>query len=146
MDGVDLAERNWTEQLMQLKDLTRKLGCLHGAQIDQLKLWLYLACEHVRDFEIHFDFNTRSVTYKITATDGTDPRPDMHDRLKKLDEAVKWLLGSSYEVAVRHGKKIIYQGRKGPIKAKKGVAPKLQRFLESRKGGGESSPSEPEEN
>ena len=107
------------DQLAVLQGLTRRTGVLHDAQVTQLRFWGFLAAEHISHFTIEYNFGDKTIKFLLTPKPSEPHRPDLQDRLYKLDEACKWLLGDQYRLTVQEGKSVLYRGKKGPLGDKK---------------------------
>lgn len=103
------------EQLMLLKATTERMGCLHDAQVYQLKRYPF-ALTHVQGAEVHVDIKNRKVEFLVT-TKGQGK--DNEQRCKYIDALVKTLLGDTWFTVIKTAKKTLYRGRR-----KKAYVPK----------------------
>jgi hypothetical protein len=104
-----MPDSNSVEQLMLLKDLTRRTGLIYEAQVLQLKYWPMLALTHAKSSEVRLNVEKRVCEFFARIDSKGKAPDDLADRLARLDEAVKWLLGDEWLVKVKLGKKIIYR-------------------------------------
>ncbi|NBT57436.1 hypothetical protein EBT16_01505 [bacterium] len=86
------------EQLMLLRDLTKRTGVLHEIQVTNLKLWPMIAFTHAQTSEFTWDVDKHNVTFSLT-TKGASPK-SMRARFDWLDQSVKALLGPEWGITV----------------------------------------------
>lgn len=96
------------EQLLLLKNLTKKTGMLHEAQLAQLKAWP-LALTHAYKCQIVFDYESKNLTYILSELNGRKPK-DFLKRMAMLSKWTKQLLGDEYLVTVKSEKKVFFEG------------------------------------
>jgi len=108
-----MLEKDAWEQLIALRDLSNKTQTLHEAQVLQLRLWPILALPQAKETAGQVDLNwlSSSIQFSMFKKRGLRAPKNQQDRLKKLDEAVKELLGSWWTVQVLLDKKVIYNGK-----------------------------------
>lgn len=105
------------EQLMTLREMTRKTGLLHDAQVFQLKMYP-LALTNATKVSIEYDYDKKNVIFNIIETQGRAPK----EIKKKLDLICQWtktLLGEEYSVKIKTKNKVLY-GRSGNRKGETG--------------------------
>lgn len=95
------------EQLMLLRDTTRRLGGLHELQMTQMKIWPLIFIG-AKTSVAEFGYETKQVVYRL---EGLKKRPaKFQHRLEHLDKATKQLLGDEYLVTIMLDGKQIYNG------------------------------------
>lgn len=104
----NIANAQHEEQLMLLRDLTRRTGAIHDAQVFQMKWWPMMLFTHAKKCEAQVDVEKQQVDYIILTTDGKAPS-DMEERMKALCEWTHWLLGDEYVVRVKERKKMLHR-------------------------------------
>ena len=121
-----MAERNPGEaletveqQLIAMKDLTRRTGAISSLQIKNLQMWFYLLIRFVEPEQLvlGFDFEKRIVLYhgQKKKSKGKVPR-NIDNICLKLHTWVQELLGPEYQTVVKIKDKTIYTGkRKAPL-------------------------------
>ncbi len=107
----NITEASLEEQLVLLKDWTRRMGVLHEAQILQLKTapWGYFPT--VKSFEVYPDLEKHDILFELKL-DGKKPA-DFKNQCERVDNWIKWLLGDEWIVRVKVLKKQVF--RSGPI-------------------------------
>lgn len=95
------------EQLVVLRDLTRRTGMLHEAQVIHLELWAKIAIPHSEDVKVLADVDRKRIVVKACVPRGTPDPDDFSYRLITLDRSVKDLLGEEWSVSVTKNKKVI---------------------------------------
>lgn len=103
------------QQLLQLRDLTSRLGVLHDAQVLQIKMWFLLSVEHCQSYTLEVDLDNSEIQYTITKTQGAIKK-DFEFRSQMLAYSIKWLLGNDWIVRIKHGKKTLYISKIGKMK------------------------------
>ena len=100
------------EQLMALRTLSR-IGVLHEAQIEQLRYWPVVVAPHATSYEVVVADNCPVIEFifKVAWWRRWFAPRDFKDRIKKLDESVKWLLGDDWCVVVRVNGAILLKGK-----------------------------------
>lgn len=97
----DLSQLDSVEkQIFFLKELTKRTGILHEAQINQLKFW-FVCLTNAVEFTISFDFDNSKIIYKVSKTDGPAPK-NQNKNIDLLNDYVKVLLGSRYSVNIEN--------------------------------------------
>ena len=108
------------EQLGLLRELTRRTGVLHEAQVLQLSYWVRIMVDNSTDAVIlpELDVNDQlaAITFDVT-TEGRDrPITELRERLVHLDEHVKFLLGSQIATKVKlNGKLMVEYGPRASL-------------------------------
>ena len=97
MDGL-----NSEEQFAVLRDLTNRLHVLHEAQIIQLKYWFFMLYSEVSKFEITFDPDSSTLTYKVLSVKNAEEFAN-NKNLGTLNEYVQFLLGKRFVTKVING-------------------------------------------
>ena len=98
------------KQLMELCDLTKRLGGLHEAQILQLKMWGFVISPTKGSFEVVVSTEDATVEY-VFARNAELPKDPLV--FAKIDESVKWLLGEHWLVRFKKGAgKALYVGKR----------------------------------
>lgn len=87
------------QQVLLLKDITRKTGCLHDTQILQMKIWP-LVLTHATKTAFSFNSNKKIVIYNLREFKGKKPK-DFNKRLSLLRKYTKDLLGEEYQVKIK---------------------------------------------
>lgn len=110
-------ELNPTQQLLLLKDFTKKTGVVHEAQAMQLRLQPFVLDPALESAEVEVNFETRTVNYQLKDADkpaAWKPDRGYKIRLNALDSFVKEILfGMSWKIAVfMNGTSIFTSGDK----------------------------------
>lgn len=95
------AQLSTEEQLMVLKDMTRRLGVLHEAQLQQIKYWFFMLYSEVSKFEIIFDNEHSALTYKVIAVKNVEEFKN-NKNFNTLSEYIKFLLGQRFVTKVEY--------------------------------------------
>jgi hypothetical protein len=100
-----------TDQWHQLdvrREVTRNTGILHESQVVNLKMWplVFLNCT---SSECHFNYETKTVIYKLTKLKGRKPA-NLLARYKHLVGATQRLLGEEYAVTIKLDGKKVHHG------------------------------------
>lgn len=100
------------EQLIQLRDLTRRMGVLHEGQALQLRMWLLVSAgsDFFKDYEIDYNFPSKVVTFKLIKADMKKAPSNLDKRFQALADNVGWLLGEDHSIKVKAGRKVIFKG------------------------------------
>jgi hypothetical protein len=106
----NIASPDQESQLLMLKDLTKRMGVLHEAQVLQLKMWPLTLFTHAKKTEERVNLETKEIDFDILQTKGKKPT-DLKERFEALDKWTRWLLGDDWVVRVRERGKVIF--RKG---------------------------------
>jgi hypothetical protein len=96
---ANLVEASKQEQLMMLRDLTRRMEVLHDAQVLQLKMWPRTLFE-VKPPEIGVDFATKTVHYTLKSLKKPKVYGDAKKRCLVMIGWIKWLLGDDWTVTI----------------------------------------------
>lgn len=88
------------EQLLLLRDLTRRTGVLHEAQLLNLKLWPLVIFPKASNSVIRIDPEKYTVEYTLTWKIKGKKDADFKKRAKLLGKSVRWLLGDYWQVTV----------------------------------------------
>ncbi len=91
---MDLSE---DQQMLTLRDLTRRTGIMHEAQMIVLKNWAVLASP-VGATDVKFEPNIEVKRICFVFTSEHDMDPEMKGGLER---SVEWLLGPDWSVTVR---------------------------------------------
>lgn len=91
------------EQLIMLRDMTKKLNVLHEAQVLQLKYWFFMLYSEVSKFEIVFDPDRAMVTYKVIALKNVEEFEN-NKNLDTLRGYIRFLLGQRFGTQVEYVK------------------------------------------
>lgn len=105
---TNLVNPDQEKQLLMLKDLTRRMGVLHEAQVLQLKMWPMTLFTHAKKTEERVNLESKEIDYDILQTKGKKPS-DLKERFEALNEWTKWLLGDDWVVRVRERGKLLYR-------------------------------------
>ncbi len=102
-------QNNITEQLVSLKALTRATGCLHEAQLLQLRMWPYFLYPKVKiKYELRIDQDSKTVEYALKFP-GKAPS-DLKQKGQELEEVFQWLLGVEWLLKLSVGPKVVFKG------------------------------------
>lgn len=105
----NLTEATVKEQLIMLKDQTRRLGVLHEAQVLQLKMVPWGFWPTVKSFEVLPDLEKHDMVFELKLN-GKKP-DDFNEQCEKVNQWIKWLLGDEWIVRVRlKGKQVFRAG------------------------------------
>lgn len=96
MDGLSTEE-----QLILLRDMTKKLNVLHEAQVVQLKYWFFMLYSEIEKFEIVFDPDRSTLTYRIFAIKNIEEHVN-NKNFDTLEKYIKFLLGERFRLRVEH--------------------------------------------
>jgi hypothetical protein len=106
-NGLDLSKLDWTSQLVMLRDLTARFGGVHEAQVLQLKLWPHCVDTTITKNKFIVDTEGKTVVFEwLGSTKKIDK--DYKNKLKVLDEGVKFLFGNDWSITVQSDGAIIY--------------------------------------
>lgn len=109
------ASPEW-EQLMMMREMTRRTGIMHESQMLQLKIWPRVLFQDSSKAEVSIDMVERSMYFRI-AVDGSKSTAanGRKSAAERLDSFVKAMMGDEWhvEVAVK-GKKRQQQYVFGP--------------------------------
>lgn len=114
------------EQLMVLKGLTRTTGCLHEAQITQMKLWPVFLFPKIK-YEIRIDQEKKSIEYHLTFA--SKAPKSLQEKLAELDRSLQWLLGLEWQLKVSVGGKSVYKGTRSIAKVNQAEQKAYQPFI-----------------
>lgn len=106
------APEKLSPELMQLRDLTRRTGILHDAQVTNLKYWPYVLFE-ISDHQILPDDLRRVLTFNLKFT---KKKPKNIKDLSRTLESWCWaILGEEYQIRVRDARSglYLYHGSRG---------------------------------
>lgn len=81
------------EQIFELKELTKRTGILHDAQIKQMHLWVSLVAGGKYTLEIDVDNKKIYIRYKLKCTE-----KNIKNRGLWLDKSIKLLLGDDWNI------------------------------------------------
>lgn len=105
------------EQLMRLRDLTRRTGMLHELQMKQLKIWprVFFDCDK---HELTYDCDAKIVTITLVTKAALAFR-DLERRIKALEDCIHTMLGPDWALLLwaKEGRKRLrplYQGVRSP--------------------------------
>lgn len=96
---TNMATDPWA-QLMWLRDLTRRTGVLHEAQVLQIKLYPHTVSKAIRNVEATVDMKKKVVTYTC---DVTKREADFKKRTQMLGKCICELLGDEWQTVVKAG-------------------------------------------
>jgi hypothetical protein len=102
MDSKNLenaSDPSLKEKILLLRDMTRRTGVLHEFQVENLKYWFFMLYSEVDKFEIMFDFEKSTLTYKVLSTKDSEAF-HKNNNFNTLSEYVKFLLGQNTVVKV----------------------------------------------
>ncbi len=98
---------NAWEQLMLLKETTRRTQVLHEAQVLQLRMWPRVFFSKSTNSEFAVDFEKKRIVFTVTVSRKADPKLGKGlatpAAATLLDECVKQLLGADWDVEVKVG-------------------------------------------
>ena len=97
------------EQIMALRDMTRRTGVLHEIQALNLSNWAKLAIPQMDYKKFTIEFPNTTVEFAFKGDPAHEPK-NMAARYRALLVAVQWLLGADWRVRVKHGAKIVFKG------------------------------------
>ncbi|MDE2425727.1 MAG: hypothetical protein KGO96_07455 [Elusimicrobia bacterium] len=100
-----------TEELIKLRDLTRRTGLLTEAQVNHLKYWPMIVDSCIVGCEAHFNYDKSELEYQMKVKEKVLPK-DFENRLKKLEEWSQFLLGNEYLIKVKVNGKLIFRGHR----------------------------------
>lgn len=86
------------EQLCWLRDMTRRTGMLHDAQILQMKMWPRVLFEGCSKSQASVDVDSRSVVYEVHLKAAGKKQEALAET---LSDYTKNLLGSEWAVSVQ---------------------------------------------
>lgn len=87
------------EQMVLLRDLTRKTGAIHEAQALHLKIWPRVQIDNCTFAEAHVDTEACSLKYLLTFKGRTPAKKLMTVHLSMIFDCVQWLLGDEWSVS-----------------------------------------------
>jgi hypothetical protein len=90
---------DYTAQLVMLKDMTRRFGTLHSAQVLQLRLWPFTVDTTLDNANAKVDIEGKRVEYVWTGSK-MDLDKKYQFRLNTLNDNVKFLLGNDWSMTV----------------------------------------------
>ena len=90
---------DYTAQLVMLKDMTRRFGTLHEAQVLQLRLWPFTVNATLDNANAKVDIEGKRVEYVWTGSK-MDLDKKYQFRLNTLNDNVKFLLGNDWSMTV----------------------------------------------
>jgi len=99
-ESKTLNNLNWTEQLVVLRDLTRRFETLHEAQVLQLKLWPYTVDPTIQSNQAGVDFEAKKVIFNWTGSKMKSYDKRYRKRLQELANNIKFLLGEDWCIEV----------------------------------------------
>lgn len=107
-----MLEKDAWAQLLAFRDLANKTQTLHESQVLQLKMWPFLAVPHadVVGAHIEVNWNGPSIQFALHKQKRAKAPKNLNERLVKLDEAVKTLLGNWWTVQVTLDGTVLYNG------------------------------------
>lgn len=100
---------NAWEQLLLLRDQTRRTDALHEAQVLQLKCWPRVLFDTSTASQFAIDFAKKRIVFTVTTSRKKRPKGDIEFRLgpkraaEALNEYTKLLLGSDWDVDIKVG-------------------------------------------
>jgi hypothetical protein len=129
-----------TQQLLLLKDFTKKTGVIHEAQAMQLRLWPFTIDPTIDSAEAEVDFETKKVTYQWVDSDkpeGWKPDARYKRRLEALDKSIKEiLLGHAWKMEVQmNGSSIFSSGDIRSARKQRSKSKRKQSKQRSRRAG-----------
>jgi hypothetical protein len=108
MSNAPIADEQIAEQLMLLRDITKRTGILHDAQVLQLKMWPLILLPFSKSAKAKIDTTKYEITFEVDVHGKLPKDADTH--FGRLNEAVKWLLGKEWLVRVKVRGKQVYRG------------------------------------
>lgn len=97
MSIVNVAHKETQEQFAQLRDMTRRSGVLHDAQVTQLKLWPRVIIPGCLKSEAAVSTQDGTVTFRLSIR-GRQAK-GFAEGVKRVADGVQWLLGDEYSVS-----------------------------------------------
>lgn len=117
MAGIDnwldgLGDKDFSAQLVVLRAVTERTGIINEAQALQLRCWPFCVDPLLDKADATITTNEDGSLSKLLVYDwtGKGAKIDRHYkfRLKKLDEAIRFLLGKDWKLKVNLNGKVIY--------------------------------------
>lgn len=94
------------QQLLLLREQTRRMGVLHDAQVLQLKMWprAYFV-KSTSATQVSVDIEKKRLVFQVVVAKGKTPEGAMGPSAaaSRLAESAHWLLGPSWDVEIRVG-------------------------------------------
>jgi hypothetical protein len=84
-----------------LREMTERTGCLHEAQVLQIRLWPFAVDPSLDTTHADVDLEKRSLTYHWEAKNASTVDKNYRHRLNELSKSVDLLLGPSWAMDVR---------------------------------------------
>jgi hypothetical protein len=102
---------NIEEQLLALRGLTAIAGCLHDAQLLQIKMWGAVAfAPYGKDkWEAEPDLDTKTINFKILTKKHVGYKK-MAPYVHALDNSIHWLLGDDWAISIEQDGRELYRG------------------------------------
>jgi len=107
MKKTDAKPLDWTAQLVMLRGMTERFQSLHEAQKLQLQLWPFVVDTSLANTKANVDMEAKTVQFVWTGS-SMKIGPKYNQRLKVLDDSVKFLLGNDWTVTVWRDGTLIY--------------------------------------
>jgi len=98
------------QDLLNLRALTDRMGCLHELQVVQLKNWPWVLFNNLTRFDVVPDVKTKIVEFRFSLSKTKKMPKDSKKRFDALNEWVKTLLGNDWLIKVVAKKKALYVG------------------------------------
>ena len=95
--------------LMQLRDLTQRTGILYEDQVQQLKIWPYVAFD-LKEHTIYPDNEDRSLAFDLVFKKAPPKRADK--KCSALKNWIQKLLGEEWLVVLKVDGKVWYRGER----------------------------------
>lgn len=96
------------DELLVLREETRKTGFLTELQVKHLKMWPLIISEKVSKVETRFSYEKNEVIFTLTMTGKITK--DFDKRFKALTQWTQTLLGEEYIVKVKVDGKQVFKG------------------------------------
>lgn len=100
-------ENNLEEQLILLRDLTKRMSVLHDAQRLQLQMWPIVLFQEAKNVQSELSMDKREITFLVQQPGKATK--DFKTSCATLNDWVKWLLGDEWIVKVKLRDKQVYR-------------------------------------
>lgn len=106
-----MKEADIQKALIQLRAITNSTGTLHGLQIRQLQVWPRLVVPNSTDATAEVEFPKKEIRFSVQAKG--KKQKGQAARYRWLAQAVKFLLGDEWRIAVSVNGKPAYASERG---------------------------------
>lgn len=94
------SELDYTKQLVILRDMTKRFGCIHEAQKLQLNLWPYVVDPTIKGVEVALQFDECCAYFAFKGSTANHKTKAYQKRLQEFIRSIKFLLGDEWSTNV----------------------------------------------